>query len=60
MFAPIASETRNPFNASSEIRAWSRAPGEAGGDEHRADFVAVETGCVGFVVEAWSTNMNRW
>ena len=23
--APIASDTRNPFNANSETRAWSRA-----------------------------------
>ena len=34
MLAPIASETRNPFNASSETKAWSRAT-TAGGDEHR-------------------------
>ena len=26
MSAPIASETRSPFSARSEISAWSRAP----------------------------------
>ncbi len=31
---------------------------EAGGDQHGADLVAVQTGRVGLVVQAWSTDVN--
>jgi hypothetical protein len=34
--------------------------GETGSDEHRADLVAVEAGCVGLVVQAGPTDMNGW
>ena len=34
--------------------------GESGGDEHGADFVAVQSGRVRLVVQAWSTNMHGW
>ncbi len=33
---------------------------EAGGDENRADLVAVETCRVGFVVEAWAAEVHGW
>jgi len=32
---------------------------EAGRDEHRTDLVAVKTGCVGLVVQAWPADMHR-
>ena len=34
--------------------------GETSGNEHRADFVAVESGGVGLVVEPRSTDVHRW
>ena len=34
--------------------------GQPGGDEHRADLVAVKTGRVGLVVEAWPADMHCW
>ena len=59
MSAPIASETRSPFNASSETRAWSRADDEPGGDQDGADLVAVEVGDVGLVVDARPADVHR-
>ena len=47
-----------PVQRQQEIRAWSRA-GETGGDEHSADFVAVQAGGVGLVVQARPTDMHR-
>ena len=44
MSAPIASETRSPFKASSDTSAWSRAMSESGGDEDGAELVAVQAG----------------
>jgi hypothetical protein len=32
--------------------------GEAGGDEQRADLIAVEADCVRLVVQAWTPNMH--
>ncbi len=58
MFAPIASETRSPFNASNENQRVIAGAGEAGGDEHRADLVAVQAGGVGLVIQAWSAHMH--
>ena len=51
MSAPRASEIRSPLIASSEIRACSFGCAEPGGDEQRADFVAVQADGVGLVVQ---------
>jgi hypothetical protein len=34
--------------------------GQAGGDEHRADLVSVQTGRVGLVIQARAADMNGW
>ena len=59
MLAPIASETRSPFSASSETRAWSRAEPEPGSDQDGAELVAVEVGDVGLVVDPRPANVDR-
>jgi hypothetical protein len=51
MSAPVASETRSLSRASSEIRAFPGRGAEPGGDQERADFVALEAGGMGFVVQ---------
>jgi hypothetical protein len=55
MSAPIASETRRPFRARSEIRACSGCGAEAGGDQQRAYFIAVEPDGMALVVQAGTT-----
>ena len=59
MSAPVASETRRPFSASSEIERVVAGVAEPGRDEHGADLVAIEAGGVRLVVEARTTNMHR-
>ena len=59
MLAPIASDTRSPFNASSETSAWSRGERQAGGDQDGAELVAVEVGDVGLVVDARPADVHR-
>jgi hypothetical protein len=50
MSAPVASETRSPFSASSEISACSAGgPGPAA-DQQRAEFVAVQASGVRLVI----------
>ena len=56
MSAPVASETRSPFSASSEISACSVAA-EPGGYQWRAELVAVERGGVRLVVHPRTTDV---
>ena len=58
MSAPIASETRKPVQREERDQRVVASAGESGGDEHRPDFVAVETGGVGLVVQTRSPDMN--
>ena len=50
MSAPVASETRSPFSASSEISACSARRTEPGGDQQGAELVAVQRDGVRLVV----------
>ena len=58
MSAPSASEIRSPLMASSEISACSRGGAEAGGDQQRADLVAVQPDRVGLVVQPWPAHVH--
>jgi len=51
MSVPVASETRSPLRASSEIRGVLGGGPESGGDQERADLVAVQAGGMGLVVD---------
>ena len=57
MSAPSASEIRSPFNASSETSAWSRFDAEPGGDQERAELVAVQPEGAGLVVQLRAADM---
>ena len=59
MSAPIASETRSPFNASSDDQGVVAGAGEPGGDEHGAELVAVQPDGVRLVVESGSAHVHR-
>jgi hypothetical protein len=48
--APVASETRSLFRASSEIRACSAGEPSPGGDQQRAELVAVQRDGVRLIV----------
>ena len=58
MFAPVASETRSPFKASSEISACSGGGAEPGGDQQRAELVAVQRGGMGLIVHPRPADMS--
>ena len=51
MSAPVASDTRSPLSASREISACSAGGPEPGGDQERAELVAVQGGGVRLVVQ---------
>jgi hypothetical protein len=57
MSAPVASETLSPFSASREIRACSAGGLSPGGDQERAELVAVQGGGVRFVVQTGTTDV---
>ena len=48
-----------PVEREQAIRAWSWGLAEPGGDEHGADFVAVESGRVRLVVESRAADVHR-
>src|SRR5262249_32331324 len=56
--ARVASETRSPFSASSEI-AHAR-PAKPGGDEQRAELVAVQADDMGLIIQARPPDMGGW
>ena len=58
MSAPIASDTRSPFNARQADEGMVAGAAETGGDEQGADFVAVKAGGVRLVVQARPTDMH--
>jgi len=49
--APVASDTRSPLMASREIRACSVGGPESGGDQDRAELVAVQGGGVRLIIQ---------
>ena len=57
MSAPVASETRSPFSASSEISACSSRRAEPGGDQQRAELVAVQRDGMGLVIQPRSADV---
>ena len=59
MVAPIASDTRNPFNANSETRAWSRGDDSPAVTRIGTELVAVQMGDVGLVIDFRSPDVHR-
>jgi hypothetical protein len=57
MSALVASDTRSPFSASSEISACTDGDPEPGRDEERAELVAVRRSRVGLVVDSRSADV---
>jgi hypothetical protein len=59
MSAPVASDTRSPLSPSSEIRACSPGGPSPRGDQDRPEFVAVQGGRMGFVVQPRAADVRR-
>ena len=51
MSAPVASETRSPLRASSEISACSAGGPRAGGNQQCVEFTAVQAHGVGLIIQ---------
>jgi hypothetical protein len=56
MLVPVASETRNPLRASSEI-ARAQQGAQAGGDQQRAKLGAVQPDGMGLIIQARAADM---
>ena len=59
MFAPSRFGDAQSVEGEQAQQRVVAGAGEAGGDEHGADLVAVEPDCVRFVVEARPADMDR-
>jgi len=59
MLAPVASETRSPFRAGSEM-STVLGGSRPGGDQQRAELIAIQHGRVRLIVQAGMADMSSW